>query len=437
MKKSKKILAAVLASALAIALAGCGDEVSSAATVSTESTAESSSDDMLTITFYNTKGEIADRLDAAAEQYAEEFGVNIEISYPSDNIVDYIETSYSLGTPFTIAMVESNQIQTLGPKYGIDLSDRDWVDETGYEYSQDDCVYGFPFCIEGMGIIYNADAIEKTTGEKFDPDSIIYLNDFIEFLDKLVADGMEYPTVIQKLPWSLSHHYLQQVYEERTSINTFIIQLYAGKIDMYNDAKFNALMDTFDTLMEYNYFWETPTRVSDETVFQTFADGSTAFKFGGNWEWDNYIADGSSKNLNIMPVPQDIEDYYTGCMVGGVTKYLYIDNSEYTTDEQREAALDFLDWLVYSDEGQELISDTCGLVSPFDNNEVPCSNPLSKTVREYESSGKLIPIYNDIPEDYISIIGARMQDYLAGTISRYELALFVEEYWLSATPVNY
>ncbi len=435
MKRSKKISAAVLSVVLAAALAGCGGETPAAESASTASSS-SSAKDRVTITFYNTKGEIADRLDAAAEQYAEEFGVNIEISYPSDNIVDYIETTYTVGNPYTIAMVESNQIQTLGPEHAVDMSGRDWVDKTGYEYSDDGCVYGFPFCIEAFGLIYNADAIEETTGEKFDPDSIIYLNDFVEFLDKLVSDGMEFPTVIQKLPWSLSHHYLQQAFEERESVDTFIAQLYAGKVDLTEDEKFNALMDTFDVLMEYNYFWESPTKVSDETVFQTFSDGSTAFKFGGNWEWDNYMADGSTENLGFMSLPQNIEDSFTGGLVGGVTKYLYIDNSEYTTDEQREAALDFLDWLVFSEEGQEFISDTCGLVSPFDNNEVPCSNPLSETVREYGLSGKLIPIYNEIPEDYISIIGGRMQDYLAGNISREELALYVEEYWVSATPVE-
>ncbi len=434
MERSKKILSVILASAMLITLTGCAVGISTDAYASSGSS--SSPDDMITITFYNTKGEIADRLDAAAEQYAEEFGVNIEISYPSDNIVDYIETTYSVGNPYTIAMVESNQIQTLGPEHAVDMSDMDWVDDTSYEYSSDGCVYGFPFCVEGMGIIYNADAIEKTTGEKFDPDSIIYLSDFVEFLDKLVADGMEFPTVIQKLPWSLSHHYLQQVIEERRFVDSFIIQLYSGTVNLIDDEKFNALMDTFDVLMEYNYFRESPTKVSDETVFQTFSDGSTAFKFGGNWEWDNFMADGSSENLGFMPLPQDVEDYYTGCLVGGVTKYLYVDNSEYTTDEQREAALDFLDWLVYSDEGKELISDTCGLVSPFDNNEVPCSNPLSETVREYELSGKLIPLYNEIPEDYISIVGANMQDYLAGSITREQLAMYFEEYWLSATPVT-
>ncbi len=431
MKSSKKYLAVILASAMVVTLAGCGERSTAA------SEPESASDeDMLTITFFNSKSEIADRLDAAAERYAEEFGVNIEISYPSENIVEYLETMYTVGSPYTIAMVESNQIQVLGPEYGVDLSDRDWVDETTYAYSQDGIVYGFPFCIEGTGIIYNTDAIEKTTGEKFDPDDIIYLDDFVEFLDKLVADGMEFPTVIQKQAWSLSHHYLQQVFEERESVDAFISRLYAGEVDLIEDTKFNTLMDTFDVLMEFNYYKESPTKVDDETVFQTFSDGITAFKFGGNWEWDNYMADGCSENLGFMPVPQNIEDDYTGCLVGGVTKYLYIDNSEYTTDEQREAALDFLDWLVYSDEGKELISDTCGLVSPFDNNEVPCSNPLSEAVREYYISGKLVLMTNEIPTDYMSIIGARMQDYLADTIDRNQLAVYTEEYWISATPAS-
>ena len=66
-----------------------------------------------------------------------------------------------------------------------------------------------------------------------------------------------------------------------------------------------------------------------------------------------------------MPVPQNVQDDYTGKLVGGGSKYFYIDNSEYTTDEQREAAMDFLNWFASSDEGKTFVSETCAMVTPF------------------------------------------------------------------------
>ncbi len=433
MKHTKNIISVILTSGMMLCLAGCGSTSASASTNSSEAV---SKEDMITISFYNTKSEIADALDAVAEEYAAEYGVNIEFSFPSEDIKNYVDTTYSIGNPYTMVMVEATDINEMGSEYGLDLSSQDWVAETDYAYESDGKVIGFPFCLEAFGIIYNTDAIEKTTGEKFDPESIVYLNDFTEFLDELVTDGMESPTVIQKTDWSLSHHYLQQTYDERKDIAGDIAKLYSGEPGIVlTDPKFNALMDTFDVLKAYNYFKDSPLKASEDQVYEAIATGEAAFKFGGCWEWDDFtVYEGHAENMGIMPVPQNLEDDYTYSLDGGVTKYIFIDNSEYTTDAQREAALDFLNWLVYTEDGQMFISDTCGLVSPFRNNEVACSNPLSNTVKKYADADCVIQTYEYMPSDYQSIMGARMQDYLADEIDRYQLAAYTEEYWISATP---
>ena len=48
---------------------------------------------------------------------------------------------------------------------------------------------------------------------------------------------------------------------------------------------------------------------------------------------------------------------------------MMIDSSDATSDEQRQAAKDFLTWLADSDEGQSFIAETCALVPAFSNNE--------------------------------------------------------------------
>ena len=66
---------------------------------------------------------------------------------------------------------------------------------------------GYPVCMEARGILYNADAIQATLGEDFDPDSIRNLDEFKAFLDRMVAGGMELPVGILKPNWSLAAHY--------------------------------------------------------------------------------------------------------------------------------------------------------------------------------------------------------------------------------------
>ena len=43
-----------------------------------------------------------------------------------------------------------------------------------------------------------------------------------------------------------------------------------------------------------------------------------------------------------MPIPQNVNDEFTGKIVVFGSKYFYVDNSENTTQEQRDAAVAFL-----------------------------------------------------------------------------------------------
>lgn len=393
-------------------------------------------DEPVSFTIFNSKNELQESLENLAAKYSEENGVNIEVYYSSDTVASHLSTRYAAGTPYTLNMTDAKDIYIIGKEYGADLSDQDWVKDTDYAISVDGQVLGFPFCVEARGFLFNADAIEGITGEAFDPASITSLDDFDAFCQKLVDGGMESPTVILKPDWSLAAHYLQQVYEEREDVQGFINDLYDGKVDLMEDEKFNALMDTFDVLMKYNAFKDAPITAEDELVHMMTSEGETAFQFGGCWEWNDIIDYDYTGNIGMMPVPQNLDDEYKDCLVGGGSKFFYIDNSEHTSDEQRQAAKDFLNWLVYSDEGQEFISAECACVSPFSNNEVECTNDLGAYVKQYVNDGKLVPNYDYDPDDHYSKLGAVMQEYLNGDLDRQGLADAVEEFWASSTPVQ-
>lgn len=195
-------------------------------------------------------------------------------------------------------------------------------------------------------------------------------------------------------------------------------------------------MDTFDVLKKYNAFGDAPLTAEDELVHMMTSEGEVAFQFGGCWEWNDIIDYDYTGNMGMMPVPQNLDDEYKDCLVGGGSKFFYIDNSEHTTDEQRQVAKDFLNWLVYSDEGKTFVAETCACVSPFKNNDVACTNDLGVYVKEYVDNGKLVPNYDYDPDDHYSKLGASMQLYLNNDIDRAELAKEIQDFWASSTPVQ-
>ena len=394
-------------------------------------------DDKVSITIFNSKMEIQSQFEEMAEKYAEDNGINVEVYYSNDTVAAHLATKYSAGDPYTLAMVDAKDIYSLAKDHAIDMSDQEWVKNTNYAIGIDDQINGFPMCVEARGLIYNADAIEAITGETFNPEDYKTLDSFKELIEQLKEGGMETPTGIMKEDWSLAAHFLTQVAEEQPDVEEFITKLHEGEADLINDDKFNSLMDFFDVMMENNYAKDSAIAAEREVTEMMLAEGEIAFMFGGNWDWSVINAYDYTENMGMMPVPQNTDDGTNEKLVGGGSKYFMIDSSENTTDEQRQAALDFLEWLADSEEGQKFITEDCALVPAFSNNENEVADPLGKSVKKYADEGAMIDNYNYMPDDHISLCGAIFQKYLAGQMDRAEFATEIEDYWKSTDVVEH
>ncbi len=391
--------------------------------------------DEVSISIFNSKMEIDAQLKEMAEQYYEETGVKVDVNYSSDTVAAHMATRYSSGEPYTLAMVDAKDIYSLGPDHAVDLSDEDWVGDTTQAISVDGKVLGFPVCVEARGVIYNKTAIEDVTGEEFDPADYVSREAFEELIQKLIDGGMDRPTGVMKEDWSLAAHYLAEVYETREDVDGFIEALHAGEVDLASDERFNDLMDTFDILKANNYS-DSPVSAVREDTEMMLADGDIAFMFGGNWDWSVLNEYEPEAEMGMMAIPQADEEYQ-GKLVGGGSKYFFIDNSDKTSDEQVQAAKDFLNWLVYNEAGQDFLVNTCALVPAFGNIELEVSDPLGSSVKSYVDAGMLVDNYNYAPDDHYAKCGAYMQKYLADEEDRAAFAEEVEGYWTSTTPVEH
>ena len=394
-------------------------------------------DDKVSITIFNSKMEVQSQFEEMAEKYAEDNGINIEVYYSNDTVAAHLATKYSSGDPYTLAMVDAKDIYSLAKDHAIDMSDQEWVKNTNYAIGIDDQINGFPMCVEARGLIYNADAIEAITGETFNPDDYKTLDSFKELIEQLKEGGMETPTGIMKEDWSLGGHFLSQVSEEQPDVEEFITKLHEGEADLINNEKFNSLMDFFDVMKENNYAKDSAIAAEREVTEMMLAEGEIAFMYGGNWDWSVINAYDYTENMGMMPIPQNTDDGTNEKLVGGGSKYFMIDSSDTTTDEQRQAALDFLEWLADSEEGQKFITEDCALVPAFTNNENEVADPLGKSVKKYADEGAMIDNYNYMPDDHISLCGAIFQKYLAGQMDRAEFATEIEDYWKSTDVVEH
>lgn len=394
-------------------------------------------DDKVSITIFNSKMEVQSQFEEMAEKYAEDNGINIEVYYSNDTVAAHLATKYSSGDPYTLAMVDAKDVYSLAKDHAIDMSDQEWVKNTNYAIGIDDQINGFPMCVEARGLIYNADAIEAITGETFNPDDYKTLDSFKELIEQLKEGGMETPTGIMKEDWSLGGHFLSQVSEEQPDVEEFITKLHEGEADLINNEKFNSLMDFFDVMKENNYAKDSAIAAEREVTEMMLAEGEIAFMYGGNWDWSVINAYDYTENMGMMPIPQNTDDGTNEKLVGGGSKYFMIDSSDTTTDEQRQAALDFLEWLADSEEGQKFITEDCALVPTFSNNENEVADPLGKSVKKYADEGAMIDNYNYMPDDHISLCGAIFQKYLAGQMDRAEFATEIEDYWKSTDVVEH
>ena len=430
----KRLLSLMVVAAMSASLVACGSSEGGS------SDGASSSGSGVSITVLNSKTEIQTQFEEMAEAYEEATGVHVEV-YNADTdttVASQVATKYASNDPYTLTMVDAKDIYSLADDYAYDLSNEDWASHTTLGITVNDKLAGFPVCVEARGIIYNADAIEAITGETFDPSSVATLDDFQALLDELKAGGMETPVGVLSEYWSLGAHYFAEVYEQQEDPDAFVNSLLAGEADLGSNEKFNELMDTFDTLIAYNYAKGSAANADREESSMMLAQGDIAFMFGGNWDWSVINQYDYTENMGIMPVPENTSDDTNTKLVGGGSKYFFVDSSDATSDEQRQAALDFLNWLVSDPEGNAFLTEQCALVPAFDNIDASALDPLSLSVKSYADAGNLIPNYNYLPDDHMTVVGQEiMQKYLDEAMTRDELVTAVEEYFKTATPIEH
>ena len=391
------------------------------------------------ITLLNSKAEIQVALEEMSAVFEEKSGVHVEVMPVTDGDSPYtkVVSLYNSGNPPALSILDTTDVIALAEEKAADLTDEPWTAEAeDYLTRVNGKVYSFPLCIEGRGLIYNKKVIEDALGETFDPESITTLDEFTELLDRLVEAGIEKPVSLAKEDWSLGAHHLQYVYEtyDGTSEGAadVIDMIKNGKLDLESYDRMDQFLDMFDVLKEYNVAKGDPLGADYDEMAIDLADGKTAFWFNGNWAWPNLSEAGAENDDEYGFLPyfmnNDPEDFVNRQIQGSPSKQIMLDG-QMASEKEQAAAKEFLNWIVYSEIGQQMLVKTCNVIPPFKNNPYEPADPLSRDIYEKVQAGEAFNSSAIVPNDHWSVLGAAMQKYLAGRSDREELIDTIQEYW--------
>ena len=391
------------------------------------------------ITLLNTKAEIQVALEKMGAAFEEKSGVHVEVMPVTDGDSPYTKmvSLYNSGNPPTLAILDTTDVIALAEEKAADLTEEPWTAEAEeYLTRINGKVYSFPLCIEGRGLIYNKKVIEGALGEEFDPESVTTLDEFVELLDRLVDAGIEKPVSLAKEDWSLGAHHLQYIYEtyDGTSEGAakIIEELKNGDVKVESYDRVYELLDMFDVLKKYNVAKGDPLGADYDEMAIDLADGKTAFWFNGNWAWPNLEEAGAESEDEYGFLPYFMnnypDDFVNSKIQASPSKQVMMD-SIVATEKEQAAAKEFLNWIVYSEIGQQMLVKTCNVIPPFINNPYEPADPLSRDIYERVQAGEAFNASAIVPNDHWSILGSAMQKYLAGRSDREELIESIQDYW--------
>jgi raffinose/stachyose/melibiose transport system substrate-binding protein len=343
-------------------------------------------EEQVVITFKQNKPEIDEALQAYAAAYEEATGVKVNVvSCGGGSCVlgDMLKADYAAGEMPDIFPIDGPDSYKQWEAIVADLSAEKWVDDTSVEYVVDGKVVGFPVAVEGWGMAYNADLLEKAG---IDP---MTLNNYQAYMDAFAKlDGMKAELGIDSVVsmtagpgmyWVTAHHNFNSLlsngvpYGDLSVANKFL----AGDID---ETRLTEYANWVNLLFTY----------ADKTVLTTgnydsqvgaFLNQKAVFLHQGNWVDGNL----TEATFDMAFAPHGSTTAVTdGIFVSAPAWYVVNKDSK-----NYQAALDFLNNLVYTELGQKYMVEEAGMIPAFGNIALQPTGKLSRSVQAWTAEGKV------------------------------------------------
>lgn len=368
----------------------------------------------VTIKVFQFKVEIAEQINALAEEYEKETGVKVQVETHGGG-EDYgalLKAEIASGSEPEI--FNNGGFAALVPYMdrATDLSDQPWVSSliptSKIPTTVDGKLYGLPMNVEGYGLIYNKDLFAKA-GITEEPKTLPQLKDAAA---KLKAAGIT-PFEATNEWWSLGIHMVNVAMANQADPAQYIEDLKAGKQTIKGNDIFKQWLDFVDVV--FNNSQDNKVTTDYATQVADFASGKAAMMMQGNWTQGDIDKIDPNLKLGLLPIP--IGDKEGQIFVGVPNNWIV--NSKSAHPEEAKA---FLNWMVSSETGKKYLTKDFKFIPALSNISTTAEDIGQVAVAVQEKSATALSWnWDRFPDGVTQGFGAAMQEYLGGQVNRDQL----------------
>lgn len=412
----KRVLAIVLSSLLAVSmLSGCGssggsDAPEAEAPAADEGAAEAEEPGEApaaggSVYYLNFKPEADAAWQDLAKTYTEQTGVSVQVvTAASGTYSDTLTAEMGKSAPPTIFNIGNASGMADWGDYALDLTDTpifgERVNDDYVLYDEAGAPKALGYCYESFGIIVNTKLLADA-GHSLDE-----IKDFAslkEVADDIHAragelgfDAFSAPGLEGSSSWRFSGHLAN-------------IPLYYQYKDAGQKVGDMPAEITKDYLDNYRNIWDlyitdtaaSATSLSSSTGDESeaeFGEGKAVFYQNGDWEFSNLTGEKfgmSPDDLAMIPIYCGVDGEEKAGLNSG-TENCWAVNAK-ASEEDIQASLDFLYWVVTSDEGTTMLAEQFSGI-PFKNAKAS-ENVFGADAAEYAAAGNytMFWAFNDTP----------------------------------------
>ena len=426
----KKFLALILALVMALSLVACGGN--SGAQGEGDGDAATGS-----VYYLNFKPEAEEAWQALAKTYTEQTGVPVKVvTAASGEYETMLVSEMDKDAAPTLFQCNEGGVATWGD-FCYDLSDSTVYNElASKDYAlknADGEVISIAYCLETYGIIVNKALLEQaghSLDEITDFDSLKAVADDIHArADELGFDAFTSAGLDGSSSWRFSGHLsnMPLFYEFRDDgVSSKPATIKGTYLDNYKKVWDLYITDSATTGAALL------TATGDQAEAE-FGEGKAVFYQNGTWEYSNLTAaDKFAMNpddLTMIPIYCGVEGEEKAGLCTGTENYWSVNKN--AKEEDIKATLDFLYWVVTSEEGTTMMAEQFG-ACPFNSSKAP-SNPFSALANEYVANG-CYPVtwafnYTPAVNDWRAAVVDALSKYTAGNGSWDDVKTAFVEGW--------
>lgn len=291
-----------------------------------------------------------------------------------------------------------------------DLSDQPWVPNAVpmfiKELTKDGKLYGMPYNVEGLGIVYNKKLFEKAGITKIPTNNTELTNVVKQLKDK----GIRPFATGAKEWWIPGFHVANAPFAQQLDADKFMADL-TSKATTFKDNP--IFMNDFKNFIDLYIKNGEPNPLTTDwgSLVKQVSDGEAAMGHGGNFI-ENFVTGigGDINNLGLFPValndnPDTADKLSTGMPFGWV-----VNNVNGTEKESKM----FLDFLVSSEIGQKYLTEIFQYIPAYPKIPFNAGGGVSKDLAKYVAAGKTVPwAHKGWPDGIREKFGSTLQAYIA------------------------